>query len=817
MDGIARDLRFTFRSLRRSPGFFILTVLTLALGIGATTAIFSVVNGVLLRSLPYPDAERIVRVFQVGEQGGRGQVSDPNFEDWKARTRSFEALAQMTSVGTVSVTGASEPLRARSSVVSKEFFAALGVRPILGREFVAEEQAVGGPPAVVVSEGFWRRYLNADPSAVGRVVLTFDGRSHALVGVMPRSVDYPIGADIWAPRELIERNPHRTGHNWQVIGRLREGVTLGQAQAEMSMISRQLKAELGNETAMFDAALVPLREQIAGHMRPPLMLLIGASGLLLLIACANVVNLLLARMAARQGELALRMALGAGHGRLTRQVLTESFVLSTVAGLVGIVLATIGLRVLLALEPGNLPRASEIGLSWPVLAFAIGISLLTALATGLLTALRGMRPALRDMLAQSHPSHAGGRSTQAVRSTLVVGQIALTLVLLVGAGLLARSFVRVLNVDPGFRTDGAIVLDVSVPTDGSPEASHRMVTFYDELSARLRTLPGVSAVGGTNTLPLAGGRARNGTFLIMASADEPLAMDDLRRLSEEPSRVGNAEFRITGPGYFEAMQIPVVRGRVFDDRDAPDAPHVAVISASLANTRWPGEDPIGKVIQFGNMDGDLRPFTIVGIVGDVREGGLAAAPEPTFYGSYRQRPRPASDFNFVIAGARTGTMAAARQAVRDLAPDVPPRVRTIEEIYSRSIADRRFMLILLGAFGSVALALAALGVYSVISYLVAQRTHELAIRVALGARGGDVVRLVVRQGAVLAAAGIFVGAAAALGMTHLISGLLFGIEPTDPVAFAAVSVVLAVAALVATWIPARRASRVAPMQVLRGS
>ena len=817
MDGIARDLRFTVRSLRRSPGFFTLTVLTLALGIGATTAIFSVVNGVLLRGLPYPDAERIVRVFQVGEHGGRGQVSDPNFEDWKARSRSFDALAQMTSVGTVSVTGASEPLRARSAVVSKEFFAALGVRPILGREFVAEEQAVGGPPAVVVSEGFWRRYLNADPSAVGRVVLTFDGRSHTIVGVMPRSVDYPIGADIWAPRELFERNPHRTGHNWQVIGRLREGVTLGQAQAEMSMISRQLKAELENETAMFDAALVPLREQIAGHMRPPLMLLVGASGLLLLIACANVVNLLLARMAARQGELALRMALGAGHGRLTRQVLTESVVLSTVAGLVGIVLAAIGLRVLLALEPGNLPRASEIGLNWPVLAFAIGVSLLTALAMGLLTALRGMRPALRDMLAQSHPSHAGGRSTQAVRSTLVIGQIALTLVLLVGAGLLARSFVRVLNVDPGFRTDGAIVLDVSVPTDGSPEASRRMVTFYDELSARLRALPGVSAVGGTNTLPLAVGRARNGTFFIMASADEPLTMDDLRRLSDEPSRTGSAEFRIAGPGYFEATQIPVVRGRVFDDRDAPDAPHVAVISASLANRRWPGEDPIGKVIQFGNMDGDLRPFTIVGIVGDVREGGLDAAPEPTFYASYRQRPGPASDFNFVLAGARAGATTAARQAVRDLAPDVPPRVRTIEEIYSRSIADRRFMLILLGAFGSVALALAALGVYSVISYLVGQRTHELAIRIALGARGGDVVRLVVRQGAILAAAGIAVGAAAALGMTHLISGLLFGIEPTDPVAFAAVSVVLAVAALIATWIPARRASRVAPMQVLRGS
>ena len=818
MDGIARDFRFTFRSLRRSPGFFAVTVLTLALGIGATTAIFSVVNGVLLRSLPYPNPERIVRVYQVNEGGQRGQVSDPNFEDWKARSRSFAALAQMTSAGTVSVTGAQEPVRARAATVSAEFFDALGVRPQIGREFTAEEQKVGGAPAVLVSHAFWRRYLNADPSLVGKAVLTFDRQAYTVVGVLPRTVNYPSGVDLWVPRELSERNPHRTGHNWQAIARLRDGVTLEQAQAEMSAISRGLKQELGDQTAMADAAVVPLQEQIAGHMRKPLFILLGASAVLLLIACANVVNLLLARMAARQGEFALRLALGAGRGRLTRQVLTESIVLSLSAGVLGIVLAAVGIQVLLALEPGNLPRLSEIELNVPVLAFAIGVALLTAVVMGLLTALRGTRLALREMMAQSQRTQTGSGSSHHIRNTLVIGQVALTLVLLVGAGLLGRSFIRLLDVDPGFRTQGAIILDVSMPSDGSPESANRRVRFYDELTARLASLPGVSAVGGVNTLPLGDDRASNGTFIIMNSADEQLRMEDYAELGRDPGRTGQAEFRIASPGYFDAMRIPLIRGRLFDDRDSPDAPHAAVISASLAETRWPGEDPIGKAIQFGNMDGDLRPFTIVGIVGDVRESSLEQQPRPTFYASYRQRPRPAGDFNFVIAGTTTpqAVTAAARQAVRELAPDVPPRFRTVEEVFSRSVADRRFMLLLLGVFGGVALLLAALGVYSVISYLVTQRQQELAIRVALGAQRMDVLGLVLRQGAVLVAIGIAAGSAAALGMTRLISGMLFEVGATDPIAYLLVIALLGGVAVLATYVPARRASRVEPMNVLRG-
>ena len=818
MDGISRDLRFTLRSLRRSPGFFAVTVLTLALGIGATTAIFSVVNGVLLRGLPYPNADRIVRVYQVGEQGGKGQVSDPNFEDWKARSRSFAALAQMTPGGTVSVTGAREPVRARAAVVSAEFFDALGVRPKLGRGFAPDEQRVGGTPVVLVSDAFWRRSLGADANIVGTTVLNFDRNVYTVVGVMPASVNYPAGVDLWLPRELHERNPHRTGHNWQVIGRLRDGVTLGQARAEMSAISRGLKQELGDQTAMFDAALVPLQEQIAGHMRRPLLILLGASAVLLLIACANVVNLLLARMAARQGEFALRLALGAGRGRLTRQVLTESIVLSLAAGVLGILLAAIGIRGLLALEPANLPRLAEIELNLPVLAFAIGVALVTAISMGLLTALRGTRLALREMMAQSQRTQTGSASSHHIRNGLVIVQVALTLVLLVGAGLLGRSFVRLLDVDPGFRTQGAIVLDVSMPSDGTPESWTRRIRFYDELTTRLGSLSGVSAVGGVNTLPLGDDRTSNGTFLIMSSADEKLTIDDYMELGRNPERVGQAEFRIASPGYFDAMRIPLVRGRLFDERDAPDAPHAAVISKSLAETRWPNEDPIGKVIQFGNMDGDLSPFTIVGIVGDVREASLEARPSPTFYASYRQRPRPAGDFNFVIAGSSTAAAvtAAARQAVRELAPDVPPRFRTVEEVFSQSVADRRFMLLLLGVFGAVALLLAALGVYSVISYLVTQRQQELAIRVALGAQRMDVLGLVLRQGAVLVVIGIIAGSAAALAMTRLISGMLFEVGATDPMAYALVIALLGAVAVAATYVPARRASLVEPMNVLRG-
>ncbi|HVE78593.1 MAG TPA: ADOP family duplicated permease, partial [Gemmatimonadaceae bacterium] len=643
METFARELRHVTRALLRTPGFFAVTVLTLGLGIGATTAIFSVIHGVLLRPLPYPEPDRIVQAWQLDAAGNQMQVSDPNFEDWRAQSRSFAALAEFQGAGVTSVSGGAEPVRARVASVSADFFRALGVRPVLGRVFVPEEQQPGGPPAVVVSHAFWRQQLGGDRSALGRA-LTFQDNAHTVVGVMPPALDFPGGAELWAPRDLTPRLTSRTAHNSQVLGRLREGVTLEQAREELSAISRRLKQELGDATWMADATVVPLREQLVGGVRQTLLVLLAGSAVLLLIACANVVNLLVARMAAREGEVALRLALGAGRGRLAMQFVAEALVLSLAGGALGLLLAAALLPALLALSPGNLPRAAEIGMSWPVLLFALGISVLAAVALGLLTALRGARGELREAMAQSQRTQAGAGSSYRVRGALVVSQIALTLVLLVGVGLLGRSFLRLLDVRPGYRTERAVVLDLSLPSpsgsDAAAEAA-RLGRFYDDLVGRLRAIPGVAEVGGVDAFPLTGRNPGNGTFLVMSSPDESVRMEDLTPLFRDSSRTGQADFRVASGGYFRAMGIPLVRGRLFDDRDAPDAPHAALISQTLARTRWPNEDPVGKVIQFGNMDGDLTPFTIVGIVGDVREASLAAEPRPVFYANVRQRARRA--------------------------------------------------------------------------------------------------------------------------------------------------------------------------------
>jgi predicted permease len=818
MESFLRDLRYVTRALLRTPAFFAVTVITLALGIGATTAIYSVINGVLLRPLPYPEPDRIVQLWQIFEKGGRGQVSDPNFADWKTGTHSFSAMAQVANWGLISVAGASEPVRAQLAVVGADFFKILGARPIRGRSFAPEELRVGGAPAVLVSERFWKRYLS-ERSDLSGTALKFEGGVFPVIGVMPATVDYPLGADIWATKEILPPSPYRTGHNWQAIARIANGVSLEQANRDISTLSRRLKQQYGDETAMYDAVAVPLREQMVGRTRPALLVLLAASGFLLLIACANVVNLLVARAAVREGELAVRLALGAGRWQIAQQFLAESLVLALGGGVLGVALAAAGVKVLLALEPGALPRVTEVGIDWTALAFALGLSIVVAAVLGLLSAVRGTRGDLRQAMAQAQRTQAGAGASYRVRGTLVVAQVALTLVLLVGAGLLARSFLRLAQVDPGYRTDRALVLDIapSVP-EGEPGLRERM-RLYEEIATRLSALPGVSAVGGVNAFPLTDGNRPNGTFLVMKSLDEKIEMSNMSALFKDPSRSGEAEFRVAGPGYFKAMNIPLVRGRVFEDRDVIDAPHVAVISASLANTRWPNEDPIGKIIQFGNIDGDLRPFTVVGIVGDVRDEALADRPRPTFYVSYRQRPRAAGSFFFVIQGSAPAAslIPAARRIVAELRPDVPPRFRTVETVVSESVADRRFILMLVGVFGAAAMLLATLGVYSVIAYVVTQRRQEIGVRVALGAQSADVLRMVLRQGVTLAFFGIAIGTVAALFVTRLLARFLFGIAPNDPVAFGGVIGVLAAVALLASLIPALRATRVDPMTALRNS
>ncbi len=808
------DLRYAFRTLRRSPLFSLIAILTLTLGIGATTAIFSVINGVLLRPLPYPDAERIVRVFEVSERGGRMNFSDPDFEDLRDQSHSFASLAQASGQFVVPVVGTSEAVRANAAMVSRAFFPTLGVTPIEGRLFAPEELQPGGRPAVVVSEGFWKSALGSAPLGPG-LTLHLEDKVYAVVGVMPASLDYPAQNDVWIPREVEERNPYRTAHNWQVLGRLTPGASVAQARTDIGAIARRLKEQYGSDSDMTDATLLPLREQLVGYLKSTLFILLGAAGFLLLIACANVINLMLARMAAREGELALRLSLGATRTRLARQFMAEALMLAGSSAVLGVLLAGIGTRALLELQQGRLPRTGEVHTSVTVLGFALVVSLLSALSMGLVTAWRVARGSLRDALAESQRTQAGGGLR--IRRVLVIAQVAATLVLLVGAGLLGRSFLRLLSVDPGFRTEDVLVLEVAPSTRG-PSAQRETARFYDELMARLAQVPGVREVGGANVLPLDGTSAGNGTFLLLDNPANLPPLPELSSMFHDPTRTGQAEYRIASGGYFRAMNIPLLRGRLFDDRDQPDAAHVAVISQSLAAQRWPDTDPIGKAIEFGNMDGDMRPFTIVGIVGDVREATLDATPKPTVYASYRQRPVKATPFSFVLHGSSVesaATMAAARRAVRDLRPDLPPRIHSIETVVSSSVADRRFTLLLIGIYGASALVLAGLGVYGVIAYLVRQRRQEIGVRIALGAQTGDVLKLVLRQGVFLGLAGVAIGAVAAMGLTRLIAGLLYDISPTDPTAFGVVSLGLVGVVLLASLVPARRAAQVDPMIAMR--
>ncbi|HSJ65182.1 MAG TPA: ABC transporter permease [Gemmatimonadaceae bacterium] len=811
------DIRYSLRSLLRTPSFTAITVLTLALGIGSATAIFSVVQGVLLAPLPYPGAERMVQVWQVNKQGGRAAFADPNFADVKERVPALAFMAQYQA-GVFSVTGGAEPIRAVVSSISRDFFDVMGVRPAMGREFAPDEQQEGGAGAVIVSHGFWRNSLGADPRFADRT-LTFNDRVHAVVGVMPPGFEFPMGAELWMPREVAGPNPSRTAHNWRVVGRLAQGASVQQAQAQASAVAGELAQRFGDDIWMIDAAVVPLREEMVGRVRAGLMLLFGAAALLLLIAGANVVNLLLARATAREGELALRLALGADRGRLTKLFVAESLVLALAGGVLGVLIATWGVTALLALEPGNLPRLDEVGVNGWVLGFAIALSLVTALALGLAVVARAMNAARSHSLVSGRRTGGGSASTGRVRGALVAAQVALTVVLLVGATLLGRSFVRLMEVDPGFRTDGALLMTVSHPFPATPEDEARLTSFHGELLDRLSRLPGISRVGAANDLPM-GGNDPNGTFGILTSVEEMRELADmeaLRRFMSDPSRLGEAAYRVATPGYFAALGIPLQAGRLFDERDVRGAPHVALISETLAHRRWPDENPIGKVLQFGNMDGDLTPMTIVGVVGDVREYGLEAGAEAIVYGNALQRSRAASTLTIVMTGDADprATTTAARGIVREMRPDVPPTFATMESRLSRSVAPRRFSLILLGAFASAALLLALMGIYGVTAYAVAQRTQEIGIRIALGARGQGVVRMMVARSIMTALLGLAIGVAGAVAVTRVLTSQLYGVSALDPVTFALVAAVLVSAAAVSSWFPARRASRVDPAVALR--
>jgi predicted permease len=804
-----QDVRSSLRGLLKDYRTTGAVVLTLAVGIGASTAIFSVVYGVLLRPLPYPDPDRIVQVWQVFEGGRRGQVSDANFADLKERNRSFAAFAQYTSSMSSVVVGGDEPVRVRTASVSREFFDVLGVSPQLGRPFVEEELREGGSPAVLVSHGFWQRRLGGREELLS-LELSFSGRVHSVVGVMPRGYGFPPDTDVWVPRELEPVLPARTAHNWLALARLGD-VPLDRAQADVSAIARDLRAAHGENTWMLDAAVVPLHEQLVGHVRPALVVLLAAVSFLLLVAAANVVNLLLARAARRQREVAVKAALGASRLVLVRSFLTESALLTLAGGGVGVLLAAFGVPLLLAVEPGKIPRAGEVGLSLPVLSFALGIAVLVSLVLGLATALRSTKRGAPACIGDR--SRAGSASTS-LRSGLVVSQVALTLVLLVGAGLLARSLFRLLEVDSGFRRSSALVVDLSQPSPENDAEKGALRRTQGEILERLRALPGTRSAGIVDLLPLSSG-SRNGVFVLQSSPDEVESFEDFGRLMQDPTRTGMAEYRAASEGYFETMGIPLVRGRLFEASDDAEAPHVALVSEGLVHEQWPDEDPIGKLIQFGNLDGDLRLLRVVGIVGDVLHAGLDAPSSATIYTNVRQRPP--SDYSVVIGfvDGDAALAASTREVLREVVPHIPPRFRAIEEVVNESLADRRFNAVLLSAFGGSTLLLAVLGIYGVVSYGVTERTREIGLRMALGARPGDVVGLVVGQGSRLVAAGLAFGLVLAFGLTRLLSSLLFQVGAADPLTYIALVLGLGGIALLACYLPARQASRVDPMVALR--
>ena len=803
MDTIRQDIRYAFRRLIKSPAFTLVALLTLALGIGANTAIFSVVNAVLLQPLPYPDSHEIVGVYHLSD-GRRAVMSGPNFTDVKALNTTLEEVAAYTRTRTI-LTGRGEPVRLDGSGISASLFDMLGVQAAHGRTFRAEENQPGGTRVAILSHSLWQQRFGGDAAIVGKP-LTLDGVTHEIVGVMPEGFSFPADRQIWTPLEYTADFTTEQRGAWylQVVGRLKPGVTVEQARAEVETIGRRLAAQYPDANEGVDFTAVSLHEAMVGSLRSAFWVLLGAVGFVLLIACVNVANLLLARAASRESEIAVRSALGADRARLVRQLLTESLMLAVVGGGLGLLLAVWGVEALIALEPQGIPRLSEVGVNPVVIAFTAGLSLVTGLLFGLVPAFQSTRSTLSSTLKEAGRGALTTRGGTRMRTTLVVAEVALAVTLLAGAGLLIRSFARLAAVDPGFQVKQALTFEVSLP-DSRYAAREKQVAFFDDLMPRLESIPGVRNAAAVMALPL------SGTSLVLTFEVEG-------RPPVPPSQQPAMQVRIATADYFQSIGVPLKRGRFFTEADRAGTPKVVLITEAAARQHFPGEDPIGRTITLGwGSDGDRAGGEVVGIVGDVKDAGLSEPDPPQVFLPYRQWPVQRMAVLLETAVPPASVADAARRAVYGVDGSLPvASVRTLDEIVARSISQPRFYMTLLTVFAAVALALAAIGIFGVLSYAVAQRTREIGIRMALGAHHRTVLRLIVREALLMAGGGVLIGVAAAFLLTEwLVSALLFETSPHDPGTFALVATVLTLVTLAAAYVPARRATRVDPIVALR--
>jgi putative ABC transport system permease protein len=798
------DLRYGLRQLARSPGFTALAVLTLALGIGATTAVFSVINPVLLRPLPYAHPERIMTLWERGELGEESNTGYATFLDVRQLARSFDDIAAMSS-WQPTLQGGAEAERLDGQRVTREFFAVLGVRPALGRDFSDAENVRGQHHVVILSHGLWQRRFGGDASLVGRSV-TLNGVEYAVVGVMPKSFESLLAptAQLWAPLAYESSLPWacRSCRHLRMIGRLKAGVDPGAAKTELDLLSARLVSEHPTDYPTTGMFVVPLQLRLTRDVQPALLAVLAAVGFVLLIACANVSSLLLGRAMKRESEFAIRAALGAGRRRVVRQLLTESVLLGLLGGLGGVALAWGGVKGLTAMGPASLPRLQAIGIDLGVLGFTATLSLASGLLFGLIPALATARP---DLFTALRPGgrHTAQRRRRVARAILVIGEVAMALMLLVGAGLLLRSLQGLLGVDPGFEPRRLLTMEVQT-TGPRYENDDAIRAFFVRAADAIRTIPGIEGAGWTSQLPLGGNFDRYG----VAIEGKPLP---------NPANAPSADRYAVSPGYLEAMRIPLKRGRTISASDARDRPPVVLINETFAKQDWPGKDPIGARVKLGGPEAPWR--TIVGIVGDVHHVSLDERQPPQIYLPEAQWLD--ADGAMVLAARTRGDPASAapavREAIRSVDRDLPIlHVAGMEEVIANTADQRRFAFVLFQVFALVALLLAAAGIYGVLAGSVAERTREIGIRAALGASRSGLLGLVLRQGLGLTASGIALGSFGALLLSSFLRTLLFGVAPQDPLTFTGVVVVLSVVALLACWIPARRATRVSPLEALRG-